>query len=95
MGKSSRRNRKKNSKQFKINQQNAIKNKKAFSHQRSKGYMKVNGSKCGGGSCGSAKDRQCNQSQISYIFRNLTDYQIAAAAADDWRLMELIRNQKI
>ena len=43
MGKASRRNRKKNPNQFKINQQNAKKKKGGNTNQRSKGHTLVRG----------------------------------------------------
>ena len=72
MGKSSRRNRKKNPKQFKINQQNAKEKKNNHGYQRSKGYMVVAGRKTSG-SAGSSADRQYNKHKTSFIFRELMD----------------------
>tara|TARA_R110002012_G_scaffold317216_1_gene533129 strand:+ start:525 stop:770 length:246 start_codon:yes stop_codon:yes gene_type:complete len=72
MGKSSRRNRKKNPKQFKINQQNAIEKKKNQGRQRSKGFMVVAGMKTSG-SARSDVDKQYDKLKQSFIFRELTD----------------------
>ena len=76
MGKKSRRNRKKNPKQFKINQENAIKKMKLTHcgqnpHRRTKGHMLVNMSSkriCRGAK--SAVSRQLNTMALEHIHRD-------------------------